>query len=183
MIFIQKAGLEITLHTFEGEHISCQSSSQLFQPTIKMQFVPFLKGLLKLFEAFTYKSEYSECRTCQAQTNNNTRVNFTMEDGRSTIRRLLVNYQSTVGRLSVDCRLIVDRYIGRLSAYMSTEATYSTHDPEMGEEENKFTRKGGRVVTRNFRREGGLRRRHLLQHLYYLHFYSGFFIGICLNIC
>ena len=91
MIFIQKAGLKITLHTFEGEHISCQSSSQLFQPTIKMQFVPFLKGLLKLFEAFTYKSEYSECRTCQAQTNN-----ITMGDG-----------QSTISRLSVDCRLII----------------------------------------------------------------------------
>ena len=107
MIFIQKAGLKITLHTFEGEHISCQSSSQLFQPTIKMQFVPFLKSLLKLFEAFTYKSEYSECRTCQAQTNNNTRVNFTMGDGRSTIGRLSVDYQSTVGRLPVNCWPIV----------------------------------------------------------------------------
>ena len=72
-----------------------------------MQFVPFLKGLLKLFEAFTYKSEYSECRTCQAQTNNNTRVNFTMGDGRSTIGQLSVDYQSTVGRLPVDCWLIV----------------------------------------------------------------------------
>lgn len=103
MIFIQKAGLEITLHTFEGEHISCQSSSQLFQPTIKMQFVPFLKGLLKLFEAFTYKSEYSECRTCQAQTNNNTRVNFTMGDG-----RWAVDYRSTISQLSVDYQLTVD---------------------------------------------------------------------------
>ena len=108
MIFIQKAGLKITLHTFEGEHISCQSSSQLFQPTIKMQFVPFLKGLLQLFEAFTYKSEYSECRTCQAQTNNNTKVNFTMGDGRSTVSRLSVDYRSTVGRLSTDNRLIAD---------------------------------------------------------------------------
>ena len=108
MIFIQKAGLKITLHTSEGEHISCQSSSQLFQPTIKMQFVPFLKGLLKLFEAFTYKSEYSECRTCQAQTNN-TRVNFTMGDGRSTIGRLLVDYRLTISRLSVDYRSTVDR--------------------------------------------------------------------------
>lgn len=103
MIFIQKAGLEITLHTFEGAHISCQSSSQLFQPTIKMQFVPFLKGLLKLFEAFTYKLEYSECRTCQAQTNNNTRVNFTMGDGWLTIGRLSVDCWSTIGRLSTDC--------------------------------------------------------------------------------
>ena len=109
MIFIQKAGLKMTLHTSEGEHISCQSSSQLFQPTIKMQFVPFLKGLLKLFEAFTYKSEYSECRTCQAQTNNNTRVNFTMGDGRSTIGRLLVDYRLTISRLSVDYRSTVDR--------------------------------------------------------------------------
>ena len=107
MIFIQKAGLKITLHTFEGEHISCQSSSQLFQPTIKMQFVPFLKGLLKLFEAFTYRSEYSECRTCQAQINNNTRVNFTMGDGQSTISGLSVDYRSTVSQLSVDCRLII----------------------------------------------------------------------------
>ena len=103
MIFIQKAGLKITLHTFEGEHISCQSSSQLFQPTIKMQFVPFLKGLLKLFEAFTYKSEYSECRTCQAQINNKTRVNFTMGDGWLTIGRLSVDCWSTIGRLSTDC--------------------------------------------------------------------------------
>ena len=103
MIFIQKAGLEITLHTFEGAHISCQSSSQLFQPTIKMQFVPFLKGLLKLFEAFTYKSEYSECRTCQAQTNNKTRVNFTMGDGWLTIGRLSVDCWSTISRLSTDC--------------------------------------------------------------------------------
>ena len=104
MIFIQKAGLKITLHTSEGEHISCQSSSQLFQPTIKMQFVPFLKGLLKLFEAFTYKSEYSECRTCQAQTNNNTRVNFAMGDGRLTI-----DCRSTIGRLSTDSLLIANR--------------------------------------------------------------------------
>ena len=61
-------------------------------------------------------------------------------DYRSTIGRLSVDYRSTVGRLLVDCRPIVrrlptdsrpivDRYIGRLSAYMSTEATYSTHDP------------------------------------------------------
>ena len=34
-------------------------------------------------------------------------------------------YRSTIGRLSVDFRST----IGRLSAYMSTEATYSTHDP------------------------------------------------------
>ena len=73
--------------------------------------------------------------------------------------------------------------MGQLSASMLTEATYSSHDPEMGEVENKFSRKGGRVVTRNFSREGGLRRRHLLQHLYYLHSCSGFFIRICLNIC
>ena len=106
-----------------------------------------------------------------------------MGDGWSTIGQLSVDCRLTIGRLSVDCRLIVDRYIGRLSAYMSTKATYSTHDPEMGEKENKFSRKGGRVVTRNFRREGGLRRRHLLQSLYYLHFCSGFFIAICLNIC
>ena len=44
-------------------------------------------------------------------------------------------YQLTVSRLSVDCQLptdswpIVNLYIGRLSAYMLTEATYSTHDP------------------------------------------------------
>ena len=69
-----------------------------------MQFVPFLKGLLKLFEAFTYKSEYSECRTCQAQTNNNTRVNFAMGDGRLTI-----DCRSTIGRLSTDSLLIANR--------------------------------------------------------------------------
>ena len=27
------------------------------------------------------------------------------------------------------CQLVDSRYIGRLSAYMLTEATYSTHDP------------------------------------------------------
>ena len=45
---------------------------------------------------------------------------------------------------------------------MSTEATYSSHDPEMGEEENKFSRKGGRVVTRNFSREGGVKEEALI---------------------
>ena len=94
---------------------------------------------------------------------------------------LLVDSRPIVSWLPTDSRPIVDRYIGQLSAYMWTEATYSSHDP--GEVENKFSRKGGRVVTRNFSREGGLMRRHLLQHLYYLHFYSGFFIRICLNIC
>ena len=41
----------------------------------------------------------------------------------------LVDCQSNIGRLSTNSRSIVDQYIGRLSAYMSTEATYSTHDP------------------------------------------------------
>ena len=49
------------------------------------------------------------------------------------IGRLSVNYRSTIGRLSTDSRSIVDRYIGWLSAYMSTEATYITHDPTNGE--------------------------------------------------
>ena len=48
---------------------------------------------------------------------------------RSAIGRLSVDGRSAVGRLSVNSQPIVDRYIGRLSAYMSTEATYSTHDP------------------------------------------------------
>ena len=50
-------------------------------------------------------------------------------DYRSTVGRRSVGCRSTVGRLSVNSQPIVDRYIGRLSAYMSTEATYSTHDP------------------------------------------------------
>ena len=52
-------------------------------------------------------------------------------------------YRSTIGQLSVDSRPInvyisgdalVDcrSIVGRLSAYMSTEATYSTHDPLSG---------------------------------------------------
>ena len=51
----------------------------------------------------------------------------------ATIGRLSVDCRLTVGRLSTDSRLIADQYIGRLSAYMLTEATwqytYSTHDP------------------------------------------------------
>ena len=73
-------------------------------------------------------------------------------DCRSTIGRQSTDYRSTIDRLSVDCRPIIDRYIGQLSADasadmctfigplsadisadvsadMSTEATYSTHDP------------------------------------------------------
>ena len=65
-------------------------------------------------------------------------------DYRSTVGRLSVYCRSTIGWLSVDCRpivgwlptdsrpiyrSIVGLYVGRLSAYMSTEATYSTHDP------------------------------------------------------
>ena len=77
-----------------------------------MQFVPFLKGLLKLFEAFTYKSEYSECKTYQAQTNNNTKVNFTMGDGQSTIGRLSVDYWPIVGWFSTDSRPIYWSIVG-----------------------------------------------------------------------
>ena len=46
-------------------------------------------------------------------------------------------YRSSIGNVSVEYRWfktistisIVDRYIGRLSPDMSTESTYSTHDP------------------------------------------------------
>ena len=70
-------------------------------------------------------------------------------DYRSTIGRQSVDYRSTIDRLSVDIsadcrpinvyisgdaladyRSIYRSTIGRLSAYMSTEATYSTHDPK-----------------------------------------------------
>ena len=47
----------------------------------------------------------------------------------STVGRLSVDCRPIVGRLPTDSRPIVDWYIGRLSAYMSTEATYSTHNP------------------------------------------------------
>ena len=50
-------------------------------------------------------------------------------DYRSTIDRLSTDYRPTIDRLSTDYRSIVDRYIGRLSADISTEATYSTLDP------------------------------------------------------
>ena len=50
-------------------------------------------------------------------------------DYRPTIDRLSTDYRPTIDRLSVGSRPIVDRYIGRLSADISTEATYSTHDP------------------------------------------------------
>ena len=50
-------------------------------------------------------------------------------DNRSTIGRLSVDYQPIVGRLPTDSRPIVNRYVGRLSPDMSTESTYSTHDP------------------------------------------------------
>ena len=42
----------------------------------------------------------------------------------ATIGRLSVDCGSTVGRLSTDSRSIADRYIGRLSANMLTEATW-----------------------------------------------------------
>ena len=44
------------------------------------------------------------------------------------IGRLSV-YISVDYRSTVNCRPIVNLYIGQLSAYMLTEATYSTHDP------------------------------------------------------
>ena len=65
-------------------------------------------------------------------------------DSRSTIGRLSTDYRPTVGRLSTDYRPIVDRLstdyrpiVGRqstdiavdIAAAISTEATYSTHDP------------------------------------------------------
>ena len=50
-------------------------------------------------------------------------------DSRPIVDRLLTDYRPTIYRLSVGSRPIVDRYIGRLSADISTEATYSTHDP------------------------------------------------------
>ena len=50
-------------------------------------------------------------------------------DCRPTIGRLSVDSRPIVGRLSTDYRPIVGRQSTDIAAAISTEATYSTHDP------------------------------------------------------
>ena len=56
-----------------------------------------------------------------------------------------------IGRPSADYRSTVGRYVGRLSADMSTETTYSTHDPNglpkyLSEELENIQRRALRII-------------------------------------